>query len=150
MAGRRRKPTALKLVQGNAGHRPLPKNEPKPEIASLAPPADMDEAALRYWAPIAAKLVAARILTEVDVDALVLYCDSCAAYQNAKEQIEKYGPIVKAPSGYVQPSPYVAIKNKAWDQMKSMMGEFGMTPASRTRVNAAGSEESDNPFAELG
>jgi len=32
MAGRKPKPTALKIIEGNPGKRPLNKNEPKPDI----------------------------------------------------------------------------------------------------------------------
>jgi phage terminase small subunit len=33
-------------------------------------------------------------------------------------------------------SPFLAVANKALEQMRAFLNEFGMTPASRTRVHA--------------
>jgi P27 family predicted phage terminase small subunit len=53
---------------------------------------------------------------------------------HANRQIQEFGPLVKAPSGYPMQSPFLAIANKAFDQMRAMLTEFGMTPSSRTKV----------------
>ena len=36
MRGRRPKPTALKLIEGNPGKRPLPRDEPTPPVGAKA------------------------------------------------------------------------------------------------------------------
>lgn len=46
----------------------------------------------------------------------------------------EYGLVIKARLGKVGPSPYVAIANQAMAQMLRFLGEFGMTPASRSRI----------------
>jgi P27 family predicted phage terminase small subunit len=33
-------------------------------------------------------------------------------------------------------SPYLTVANRAMQQMKEMLSEFGMSPSSRTRVHA--------------
>jgi phage terminase small subunit len=33
-------------------------------------------------------------------------------------------------------SPYLAVANKAMEQMRALLAEFGMSPSSRTRVHA--------------
>jgi len=38
MAGRRPKPRALKLITGNPGRRPIPDDEPEPELGRPAEP----------------------------------------------------------------------------------------------------------------
>ena len=148
MAGRRPKPTALKLVTGNPGRRPLPKDEPKPDAALLEAPDILTKKAVKYWAPVAKLLSSAKLLTELDVPALVLYCEAAARYSAANDQIEKYGPVVLAKSGFPVQSPYMAIANKSFEQMTKIMVEFGMTPASRTRVTASdsGDDPKGNPF----
>ena len=46
----------------------------------------------------------------------------------------RYGAVIKAPSGFPVQSPFLAIANKAHEQMVKLLTEFGMTPAARTRV----------------
>jgi phage terminase small subunit len=41
--------------------------------------------------------------------------------------------VIKSRSGYPQQSPYVAIANRHADTMLRLAGEFGFTPASRSR-----------------
>lgn len=74
------------------------------------------------------------VLTEIDGTALAIYCQAYSTWVEATERIKKTGMIVKAPSGYPIQNPYLAIANKAIDQMKSLLAEFGMTPSSRSRV----------------
>lgn len=40
-------------------------------------------------------------------------------------------------------SPFLAIANKAFEQMRAMLVEFGMTPSSRSRVHARPLEGAD-------
>jgi hypothetical protein len=44
--------------------------------------------------------------------------------------------IVRSPRGYPIQSPYLAIANKAWQQVQQGLAEFGMSPSARTRVSA--------------
>jgi len=50
------------------------------------------------------------------------------------EAIQKYGTMMKSPSGYPIQSPYVAIANKQAEIMMKIASEFGFTPASRGRL----------------
>ena len=134
MAGRRPKPTKLKLLQGNPGKRKIPDDEPEPEVCVPDPPEHLSEAAREHWQQVATELADAGILTRIDRDALGLYCEAYARWVHANQQIQQFGPLVKAPSGYPMQSPFLAIANKAFDQMRAMLTEFGMTPSSRTKV----------------
>lgn len=141
MAGRKPKPTALKIVTGNPGKRPLPENEPKPKQADLSVPDGLSVEASKHWQVVARQLHDARILTELDTHALCLYCEAYSKWMEANNNIAKYGMVVKSPNGFPVQSPYLSISNKAFEQMKGIMVEFGMTPSSRTRVQAAELEE---------
>lgn len=137
------KPTRLRVIQNNPSKRPLPKKEPQPKPASEVIPEGLSKSAKKHWGLVSKQLLDARILTDLDIHALSMYCESYATYLNANEQIQKYGPIVKAPSGYPVQSPYLSIANKAFDQMKSILIEFGMTPSSRTRIQTTPEIETD-------
>ena len=42
-------------------------------------------------------------------------------------------------------SPYLAVANKAMEQIKAMLTEFGMSPSSRSRVTVAPRPEPATP-----
>jgi P27 family predicted phage terminase small subunit len=152
MPGRKPKPTALKLLQGNPGKRPLRDDEPRPEVCLPDPPEHLSAVAKEHWGVIGAQLAEAGILTSIDRDALALYCEAYARWVHANEQLRLFGVLVKAPSGYPMQSPFLAIANKAFEQMRSMLTEFGMTPSSRTRVRVAspGAEDPMDEFLRRG
>lgn len=73
MAGRKPKPTFLKLLQGNPGKRELPQNEPqpaKPKGAVPKAPRHLSDPARKQWRVVAKQLAGANILTELDAHAL--------------------------------------------------------------------------------
>ncbi len=61
MPGRPPKPTALKLLQGNPGKRPLPKGEPRPPVG-CEPPANLTKRARGVWDRGDVSLALARML----------------------------------------------------------------------------------------
>jgi len=148
MAGRRPKPTALRELQGNPGHRPLNKREPKPGGVPRCP-SHLDDAAKREWKRISAELVSLNLLTSVDRAALSAYCASWSRWMDAETNVQKYGAVIKSPkSGFPIQNPYVGIANTALDQMRKFLVEFGMTPASRSRIQVAASS-GDDAFTEF-
>ena len=71
-----KKPTQLKVIEGNRGKRELPKDEPKPQPTAPPTPKDIDTAAKKTWnrlAPIAERL---GLLTEVDGDSFAALCQA--------------------------------------------------------------------------
>jgi P27 family predicted phage terminase small subunit len=52
------------------------------------------------------------------------------------EQIQKYGTIVKSPTGFPIQSPYLSIANRQTEIMMRIASEFGFTPASRSQISA--------------
>jgi P27 family predicted phage terminase small subunit len=150
MRGRKPKPTRLKLITGNPGKRPLSAGEPKPARPdTLRAPSGLSAGAKRCWRQVARQLHDAQILTQLDRPALALYCEAFARWTQANGQIQRFGAIVKAPSGYPIPSPYLSIANKAFDQMAKIMAEFGMTPSSRSRINAEPPMDDDSAWERL-
>ena len=133
------KPTALRIIQGNPGKRPLPENEPQPTVKDKppTPPRHLPAAAKKHWRAIAKHLHQAGVLTVMDEDALATYCNAYAQWVDANQQIQTEGMIIKSELGIQSLSPYLKISNEAFKQMAIMLREFGMTPSSRTRVTVA-------------
>jgi P27 family predicted phage terminase small subunit len=143
MRGRRPKPSRLKLLTGNPGKRPLNIHEPMPEVAIPDCPAELGPVARREWDRMAPQLAALRILTQLDRAALAAYCGAYAMWAEATEAIQKYGTMVKSPTGYPVQSPYVSIANRQAEIMMRIASEFGFTPASRSRISAPRESEHD-------
>lgn len=138
-------PTALKLLRGNPGHRPINENEPKPDPGAEMPD-DLSPQAAEIWPQIAEQLQRANVLTQIDAPALALYCEAYARWKDANDKVVKLGAVVRSPNGFPMQSPYLPIANKAFEQMRRMLIEFGMTPASRSKVTAVSKNGPKNRF----
>lgn len=73
--------------------------------------------------------------------ALAAYCGAYALWADATEQIQKYGAMIKSPTGYPVQSPYISIANRQAEIMMRIASEFGFTPASRSRIATLREEE---------
>ena len=141
MRGRRPKPTRLKMLTGNPGKRPLNENEPRPEPTVLECPAELGPVARREWDRLASELAALKILTALDRAALAAYCNAYGLWAEATEAIQKYGSMIKSPSGFPVQSPYLAIANRQTEIMMRIASEFGFTPASQSRISTSVADE---------
>jgi P27 family predicted phage terminase small subunit len=136
MRGRRPKPTALKEMLGNPGKRPLNRNEPKPVQAMPTCPAHLSPTAKAEWKRLAAQLHRLGILTQLDRAALAGYCQVYARWVEAEKKLQETAALIKTPSGYVQQNPWLQVANKQAELMHKFLAEFGLSPASRSRVSA--------------
>ena len=141
MRGRRPKPTRMKVLTGNPGKRPLNVNEPSPQAAVPECPAELGPVAHREWDRLVGELAVLKLLTNLDRAALGAYCGAYALWAEAMEAIQKFGTMVKSPSGYPIQSPYVAIANRQAEIMMRIASEFGFTPASRSRISTPSKAE---------
>ena len=150
MAGRKPKPTNLKILQGNPGGRPLNMSEPSPVSAIPNPPQHLNTIALEEWERITGELYPLGLLSEIDMPALAAYCQCFARWVEAEEGIKKSGLIIKTTNGNAIQSPLVGISNTALQMMHKFLTEFGMTPVSRAKVTPNAQGESGNKFAKHG
>ena len=74
------------------------------------------------------------MLTNLDRAALAAYCGAYALWAEATEAIQKYGVMIKSPQGFPIQSPYLAVANRQSEIMMRIASEFGLTPASRSRI----------------
>ena len=133
----RPKPTALKLIEGNRGRRPFNKREPKPRPVVPKCPAHLNTTAKREWSRVSKVLHKLGLLTEIDRAQLALYCQAWGRWVEAEEALKADGIIITAPSGYPMLNPQYAVCKQAMVTMQRALSEFGMSPASRTRVRGA-------------
>jgi len=137
MRGRKPKPTAQKRLDGNPGRRPLNADEPPlPLTTDITPPLELvgNDVAIAEWARLLPMLQQARVITDGDRGSLLALCQQWARYLEANNKIALAGMVVRAPSGYPMPNPYIAISNKALGNCIKLWVELGLTPSARTRV----------------
>lgn len=142
-AGRPPKPTALKLVEGNKGKRAINSSEPDPAyLNDLTPPAWLSPAAAEVWNEVAPKLRAAKVLTELDVQALAMGCVAIAQYRRSVGQVGD--DLVKAQhkeTDLGEPvavgehvNPWLIVQSMTYKQAMGIFQQFGLTPAARSRI----------------
>ena len=129
MQGRKPKPAGMSTRR--------PTRSDGPAVRLPACPAHLQGEARREWKRLGKKLVECGLMTEIDGAALALYCEAWSRWVDAERALEKFGVMVKSPNGFPMQSPYLAVANKAMEQIKAMLTEFGMSPSSRSRVSAA-------------
>jgi len=148
--GRKPKPTALKLLEGNPGKRPLNAKEPKPEKKAPRCPSWLEPEAKKEWKRMSKTLETMGVLTQVDSAAFAGYCQAYARWKEAEEFLTKHGTIFKTPSGYIQQVPQVSIAQTYLKVMKDFCSEFGLTPAARTRIQIdAEARDTGDPMEDI-
>lgn len=149
MRGRKPKPAALKLVDGNPGKRKiLP--EPEPTKGVPPPPDWIGSIALEEYNRIADELNAIGLLARVDQAALVLYAQLWQEYVTL-QQHTLFRPVIEEPARGDEKRPRTSrnwamteLKNTR-NQLLKVAAEFGLTPAARARL-AGQAANSDDEF----
>lgn len=127
MAGRRPKPTRLKLVTGNPGKRALPDNEPTPPAGAVIRPAFLKYRAAELWDERSPIFLAMGTLTVADADNFAAWCVLMAEF-------EKIGEGMQASQ--------IA-------QMRLLGAEFGMGASARAKIGAGGKGKKKDPADEF-
>jgi P27 family predicted phage terminase small subunit len=144
MPGPPKKPTALKLVAGNPGQRPLNQNEPKPRGNLYDPPEWLTDQQMDGWR-YAIETAPLGLLKRVDRSTLVVWVIAEDLHRQAVEKINGGAMLIKTPNGMPIQSPYISIINKQACVMLKAASEMGFTPASRSRVEIDGGNEEEDP-----
>jgi P27 family predicted phage terminase small subunit len=135
------------------GPRPLPKNivalrsgkrartaapeDQQPEVKIKIPlaPDGLTAEEIAVFTRMARLLAGMRVMSEVDVDALVLYSRNWALAEEAQKRVRESSQIIKSPSGYPIKNPWCNIQRDAEDRCLKLLEQFGCTPSGRTRVS---------------
>lgn len=142
-AGRPRKPTRLKVIQGNPGKRRLPQGEPKPVQASLAAPEWLNAGGVAIWDDYAPKLHKLGLLTELDVEFLAIACQQLVIY---RRMMKKVGERTAVRQDGKTKQEYI-VANKALEQAQRILIGFGFMSADRAKLSVTA--PSADPFEEF-
>ena len=133
---RPRKPTALKLIEGNRGKRATNAQEPEPDLLQdLTPPARLAEEVAEVWLELAPKLRRAKLLTELDTDLLELTCTAIANFRISAQKTSGGKMMMKnSETGTVSLSPWAMLQSMTFKQGLLSLKEWGIGPVARSRV----------------
>lgn len=147
--GRKPKPLAVKLVEGNPGKRALPKPRKKAPPPSpvggrpkdaVAMPHGLTDAEKRFWRAVVA--VAPHGVLQRPDEALILqYVRARRIYEEANE-ILMAGPLIRKYGESYRANPAIKIMNDQSDRMARILSELGFSPTARSRLGIS-DEEAD-------
>lgn len=136
-------PTALRILRGNPGKRPLPENEPQILPKRLRPPRDLSKTAKKEWNRLVPELSALGLIGEVDRTALIAYVEYWDAWCTAMAHVKKTGLVGIDSKKKIKINPYFKVGNIAFQRVKEMLIEFGLTPAARARIGQFRLQDND-------
>lgn len=151
MRGRKPKPTYLRVLDGNAGRRPLNPDEPQPVgvLAEHEPPPWLSDPQKDGWR-YAMKHAPPGMLKRLDQSILTVWVVAEERHADAAQKVSSLGSLLKSKAGTPYQNPYLSIMNKQAQIMMKAAAELGFTPSSRSRVKVEPPKPGEgNPFADL-
>ncbi len=131
MAGRRPKPTALKLLEGNPGKGPL-YEEPKPPPGRPTIPAKLSTIAKREWDRVLPILEGMGLASTADRAVIAAYCAAYARWITAERHIVTAESLLG--KGNSNKSKWLRIAEDAMKQMIHAAECLGLSPSSRAKL----------------
>lgn len=145
MASRGTKPDPTRnRGEAVASAQPVPPDKPVVMPHGLSPEGE------RAWKHVAPMLQEAGVLSVMDVSVLQKYCEMQAQYDHALKFIQDHGVKLINMQGNEVLRPEWSVCLNAHDRIVRIETEYGMTPASRTRIKIAnGKVKKNNAFGEI-
>lgn len=167
------KPTALRLLEGNLGKRPINAQEPRPDIRMPQRPAWLDAGAQSVWRRLAPKLLELGVLSEVDGDIFGAYCQTASdlrrirrliasaekkAARAVAEKLKDLAPDDPKRLDYDTAadtamfakvgdgSTLFTKQDQCIQRLTTLAREFGLTASARSRIQTTAKEQSVDPL----
>lgn len=145
-------PDHLKIISGTARPDRMNPDAPASNPGMAEPPAWLSERGSEIFSQLSATLLGMGIASPDDQAALAILASRLEEIEICTAVIEDSGRTytTTATSGdkLVRARPEVAMRNEAMRHAQSLLAEFGLTPATRSKVSAGKPAEA-NPFAAL-
>ena len=142
--GRRPVPAAAKRLAGNPGKRKIRPDLPAQVGVPPMPKRLMvDPVAVEKWRELVPILTGLGTLTTADGEALATLCEVHSSAQACLLELRATGPVMHTELGGVKPNPAGPLYRGLVSLQASLMGEFGLTPTSRTRLGGKEDKPTD-------
>lgn len=148
MRGRKKKPTALRVVEGSFNQK-TPKAqraaalaiEPPPGLPD--PPDGMSDGARAKYMSVGATVLALRVMTPADAEALAVLANTLADIDALRHRLVDLGGtayeiIAKSGDTMRRAHPEYAQLADAERRAVALLAHFGLTPSARAKVSQSG------------
>ena len=132
-----KKPDVLKKIEGTWRADRSNPNEPEFDATNIQVPDHFNPAEKAKWFEMVPMLIRAGVMTDADVYAAEMLVQKFVEWQAAQVMLHETSPIVRSPNGFPMVSPYFSISEKLGKEVRQLLAEFGMAPASRSRVGVS-------------
>lgn len=132
MAGRRPKPAALRLLQGNPGHRPISPDEPQPVPGAPDRPAGLSKLAAEEWDRLVQELEGEQRLSKSDrghmLGAAIAYGSAREFERKAKQRGLPHDEWRRFKTG----------ERIQWDTYRKFLNDLCLSQGTRARAKTGG------------
>lgn len=146
MAGRKKKPVELKMIEGT--YRKDRDNPLAPKVTGdlVSPPTYFSEAQSDVW-KYAIENAPKGLLKKLDISILEIWVTAYVTYRESYAMVQEMGQVINSPSGYPLVNPYLSNMNKQATIMMKAASELGFTPTSRSKVSVEQDNTEQDPWA---
>jgi P27 family predicted phage terminase small subunit len=137
----KKKPTAIRRLEGNPGKRALPTNE-VPNIGKPEPPAHLTPDQLARWQDIVGSLPV-ELLSRADVQVLERMAVAWATFRQTCTLINQAGLLTRGQRGEPVYNPLLRVRTAATEEMQACGLLLGLSPLARSRLTAPDQEDTD-------
>lgn len=145
------KPTELKLLEGNRGHRPVSLDGLfRPEVGAPDVPRWLSADARKAWKRLLPELLRYNLLSKVDRDSFAMLCQTIGRLDILERSLTaKVNALVAegkdaanafidlTPNGLAVQSALYQVLNKEQGKLHRLFDRFGLAPDARARVTTA-------------
>lgn len=97
-------------------------------------PGTICDEARKHWYFIGERLVAAKLICEVDLGQFRILCETWAAYIEAQNECRVHGEYQETPNGYHQLSPWAVARERHANRYQRVADKFFLSPRARKAV----------------
>jgi len=152
MKGRKPTPAALKTLRGTDQPVRMNRNQAEPEVISKlpTPPAWLSKLGRKIYKTKGQELINQNILSLLDLDMFLLYCNEYATYLETSEEIRSVPLKAKLSEDHTEIYRRIRQQNQqAWERAKAIAIEFGFTPSARARVQTLNANNQMSEFEKM-
>lgn len=148
MRGRKPKPQYLRVLDGNAGHRPGNPDAPEPVGDLVEAPPTLSATQQAIWRR-AMEHAPPGMLKHLDRSVFEAWVIAVDTLEKIREKVSFLGPLIKGANGAAVVNPLMREQRGQANLVRQLAAELGFSPTSRQRVKVSKSDKNKNPFEGL-
>jgi P27 family predicted phage terminase small subunit len=118
---------------------------PTPVPGRPVAPDDLSKEARQHYVKIVERLEEGGLLSMLDEDALAVYIVIWERWRKALGRIDEEGEVVVLNNKVLAKNPWLVIATESEKEMRTLLGQLGLTPASRSRIKTGPKLDETDP-----